>query len=273
MAFDPMTREQIEYFVGILERPEASATLKQLAEHLINLYFGDGPEAAGKEWLRLRARTDLNAFSEYVFGYKPAAHHREITRILNDPRRKRTCIVAHPQSAKSTYVSLIYPCFVAGSDPNGSVIMLSEAFTQAERYNSQIRPILKGQGETGQRFLEVFPETTPDPDQGWTREKLYLSNRTKPIPHPNIYFSGATSGAIQGSRASVILLDDVVSVDTVNSPTEMQKVRDRIEGVVIPRLYPDGRVICVMTRWAAHDLAEMFLQRLDFEMLYMPALS
>ncbi len=273
MTIDPMTREQVEYFVGILENPKASPHLKALAEHLIKLYFGEGPEAAGKEWLRLRARTDLEAFALYVFGYRPAAHHREIVKILQDPRRKRTVIVAHPQSAKSTYVSLIYPCFEAGRDPDGSLILLTEAFTQAERYNSQIRPILKGQGETGARFKEVFPETTPDEDQGWTREKLYLANRTRAIPHPNLYFTGASSGAIQGSRASVILLDDVVSIDVVNSPTEMAKVRDRIEGVFIPRLYPDGRVICVMTRWAAHDLAEMFLQKLDFEMLYMPALS
>ena len=45
------------------------------------------------------------------------------------------------------------------------------------------------------RPIPQLIEATPDEDQGWTREKLYLANRTRPIPHPNLYFTGASSGA------------------------------------------------------------------------------
>ncbi len=270
--FPPLTEIQLEHFVSVLEQPEASHQLKALAEHLIKIYFSEGASSAGREFLRLRARGNLAAFIRFVFLHEPAAHHLEMIKVLEDPRRKRTMIVAPPGSGKSSVVSIAYPLFEIGRSPNAALLLIFEAYSQGEKINSLHRPILKGEGDVGKRFLEVFPEVVADTDN-FTKEKVYVANRTEPIKDPSIFYAGATSNAIQGSRASGVLLDDLVGPDKVRSPTEMDKVRESVTGLIIPRLVPDGRALVVMTRWASSDLAELLLLKEDFEMLYMPAIT
>lgn len=270
---DPLSPKELEHFVGILERPEASDTLKQMAQHLVQLYFSESPQAAGDEWLRLRARNDVDAFSEYVFGFKPAVHHREMTRALNDERRKRTVVVAPPGAAKSHYVSLVYPTFMAAKYPDRAAMILTETADQAERFSSQIRPLLEGANAPGRRLLEVFPEVVPDKDAGWTRQNLYLANRTKVFKEPNLFFSAVGSSSIQGARADLQLYDDIIGPKVVRSPTEMHKVREDLRNLLIPRLLPDGRILVVMTRWSASDLLEQFITEFGFEVIHMPALA
>lgn len=269
---DPLSPAELEYFVGILEKSEASDTLKKMAQHLVQLYFKEGAEAAGVEWLRLRARNDVDAFSEYVFGFKPAVHHREMTRALNDERRKRTVVVAPPGAAKSHYVSLVYPTFMAAKYPDRAAMILTETADQSERFSSQIRPLLEGANAPGRRLLEVFPEVVPDKDAGWTRQNLYLANRTKVFKEPNLFFSAVGSSSIQGARADLQLYDDIIGPKVVRSPTEMQKIREDLRNLLIPRLLPDGRILVVMTRWSASDLLEQFITEFGFEVIHMPAL-
>src|SRR5690606_14498309 len=79
--------------------------------------------------------------------------------------------------------------------------------------------------------------------------------------------------SIQGTRADLQLYDDIIGPKVVRSPTEMQKVREDLRNLLIPRLFPDGRILVVMTRWSASDLLEQFVTEFGFEVIHMPALT
>lgn len=273
---DDFTENDIDRYIGILEDEETSDALRDFAEHIVRFYFNAPEETrahdTATELLKLRSRTSLNHFSEYVFDLVPAAHHREITRILDDPRRKRTLLVFPPGSGKSTIVSLMYPPYALGQNPDLNIISVAASSEMVEKGGSQIRPLMEGEAASGERYKSVFPEVQHDKDAGWTQLKLYLKNKTRPNKDPALYLVGIGSSAILGSRADIILLDDVVSAATARSAAEMKKVTQDMHDVVMTRLQPGGRVIGVMTRFGENDLAPVLVKDFDFEVLHAPAL-
>lgn len=268
--------EELNYFVSVLENEESSPALRNIASHVFQTYIKSGGgstglKEAGRELTKIRARTDMGAMADYVLGLPPAAHHRIIMDAIQDPSRKRLCIVAPPGTAKSTLVSLELVLYEMGKNPNSSIIMLSSAFSQVEKWGTQLRPILEGTGPAGQRYKEIFPEVEPDL-ANWTKEKLYLSNRTEPIPYPNLMLAGMGSKAILGTRADLIILDDVTSPQQAKSPAELAKQRQDLGETVMSRLYTDGRVIAIMTRWHSNDLVPTLVNKYNFELIHMPAM-
>lgn len=270
------TPQDLEHFVGILEDPAASDEIRELAEHLVSMYFSLPSETrardTGEELLRIRSRTDFDAFCEYVFGLPPYGHLKFITKVLKDERRKRTLIVIPPGHGKTSVVSLMWPPFWVGGHLERCMQMVGSSADMVEKPGSQIRPLLAGEGAAGERYKKVFPEVTPDIPAGWTQQKLYCQ-REYPNKDPNLYLVGVTSGALLGSRSSFTLIDDVVSPSAARSPTEMAKITKDFHDVIMTRLESDARVVCIMTRFGESDLAPVLVNDLDFEVLHAPALE
>lgn len=271
-----LTEAQLQFFSSVLDDKTASPFLKTVSEQVLQVYLmagggEEGKEAAGREYLKINARFDVAAFADYVLELPPEGHHRAVLEAIQDESRKRLCIVASPGSAKSTMVSFEYPLYFMGKYPDKSIVMLANAMGQVEKWVSQIRPIMEGDMEEGRRYHEVFPEVLPDPNN-WTKEKLYLANRSKASPYPNLHVSGMGSTNILGTRADLIILDDVTSGAQARSAIELQKQREDLANIVMSRLVPDGRVIAIMTRWHSDDLVPHLVNDLNFELLHMPAL-
>lgn len=273
---EDFTTEDFAAFVELLEAEDTSDALKELAEHIINFYVSQPAEersaATADELLRIHARDDLTAFAKYVFGYTPAAHHKEIIRLLEDPERLRVLIVAPPNSAKSTYTSLIMPTFVMAKYPDLCTIMLGEAFMQVDKWGQQIRELFEGKTDWGKRLLNVFPEAEPNL-KSWTKEQMRLKNRTRAVAYPNLFLAGMGSTSIQGSRADMIIMDDITGPEKARSATELNKQREDLSNMVMRRLNPDGRVLVICTRWGTEDMVPTFMKEFNFEVLHMPALA
>lgn len=269
--------ENLEYFTSILEDESATQELKGLAEHIVQFYFSRPAETrsndTANELLKLRARVDFEAFCEYVFELPPDKHHREISKILTDPRRKRALIVFPPGSGKTVTVSEMFPAFWLGQNREGNFQSIGASADMVEKSGGVVRQILEGKGPSGKRYKEVFPDVEPNFDSGmWTIQKLYLQ-REKSNKDPSMYLVGIGSGAILGSRSDFTILDDVVTPATARSPAEMKKVRNDLHETVMTRLRADARIVCIMTRFGENDLAPELVNALDFEVLHAPAVE
>jgi len=90
-----------------------------------------------------------------------------------------------------------------------------------------------------------------NPSATWTDHQLYCI-RSKGMKDPTIEAVGLL-GAITGGRFDVIVLDDVLDVLNTRSEEQREKVKDYINGTLIPRLEPWGVCWGIGTRKHYND--------------------
>jgi predicted phage terminase large subunit-like protein len=261
--------DRIKEMTALLDDPEIGEVAKQTIREGLRTLVEGGFSAAYDKQLMFRSRTDLDAYSEYVFEKKPFVHHQEITKVLMDESKKRVLIIAPPGHAKSTYVSLVYPSYHIGKHPDDAAIMVSNTATQSSKFTASIREIIA----SNKRYRDVFPEAQPDKERGWTREELFLSNRKdKTRPDPCLFATGMT-GPVLGRRAELIIVDDPTSQQDAQSETVMEQQKLWFKQTLMSRLKPGGRCIVILTRWHDKDLASMLIHEMDFEVVHMVAVG
>jgi predicted phage terminase large subunit-like protein len=260
---------RVELMVSMLDDPAIGEGVKATIRDGLQQLAQGGFRQAYESQLTYNARTNLDAFAECVYELPPFPHHREITKVLQDDSKKRVLIIAPPGHAKSTYVSLIYPAWWMGKYPDKAAIMVSNTATQASKFASSIREIIA----SDRKFKSVFPETRPDEARGWTREELFLGNRSnKSRPDPNLFATGMT-GPVLGRRAELIIVDDPTSQQDATSETVMDQQKLWFKQTLMSRLKPGGRCVVILTRWHDKDLASMLVHDMDFEVVHMVAIG
>lgn len=264
-----MDEKKVQELLKKLDDPNINPIVKDMIRDGLETALQGGFKAAYEAQLKLRARTDLDAFSEYVFGHRPMPHHREITRILQDPSKKEVLIIAPPGSAKSTYTSQIFPPWYIGNNPEHASILLSSSSSQSIKFSTDIRSVVV----SNEKYQEVFPEIEIDPLKGESREQIYVK-RQRQYPHANLYAAGMKSSKVLGSRANLIVVDDPTTEILARSELELANQKDWFENTLMTRLIPEtGRIIVILTRWHNNDLASMLMNKLNFEVVHMPALG
>ena len=264
-----MDESKVQELLKKLDDPNVSPIVKDTIRDGLEQALKGGFKEAYQSQLKYRARTDLNAFAEYVFGYKPMPHHREITAILQDDSKKEVLIVAPPGFAKSTYTSQIFPPWYIGRNPEHASILLSSSSSQSIKFSSDIRSVVVA----NEKYKEVFPEIEIDILKGESREQIYVK-RERQYPHANLYAAGMKSSKVQGSRADLIIVDDPTTELLARSELELGNQKSWFESTLMTRLVPEtGRVVVILTRWHNNDLASMLMNKLNFEVIHMPALG
>ena len=264
-----MDEKKVQELLQRLDDPNLNPLVKDTIREGLEQALAGGFKNAYESQLKLRARTDLDAFSEYVFGYRPMPHHREITKVLQDPNKKEVLIVAPPGSAKSTYTSQIFPPWYIGNNPEHASILLSSSSSQSIKFSTDIRSVVVA----NDRYKEVFPEIEIDPLKGESREQIYVK-RHKQYPHANLYAAGMKSSKVLGSRAHLIVVDDPTTEILARSELELNNQKAWFENTLMTRLIPEsGRIVVILTRWHNNDLASMLMNKLHFEVVHMPALG
>lgn len=264
-----MDESRVQELLKKLEDPSVSPLVKQTIEEGIRKAMTGGMKAAYESQLRFRARSDMNAFSEYVFGHVPTPHQREIIDVLQDESKAETLIIAPPGSAKSTYVSQIYPPFYIGNNPEHASILLSSSASQSVKFSSDIRSVIV----SNQKYKEVFPDIEIDQLKGESREQIYVK-RKKQYPHANLYAAGMKSSKVLGSRAHLIIVDDPTTQQIARSEVELRNQKEWFEDTLMTRLIPNlGRIFVILTRWHNNDLASTLMNKLNFEVYHFPAIG
>jgi len=204
-----------------LDDPNVSPVVKQTIKDGLERAMSSGFKAAYDSQLRYRARTDLECFCEYVFGFKVPPHQKEIIKILEDPNKREVLIVAPPGSAKSSTTAQVFMPYYIGQHPEDNTILLSSSATQSIKFTSDIRSLVV----SNERFKEVFPEIKVDDLKGESREQIYLKRQFQ-NPHPNIYAAGMKSTKVLGSRANLIVVDDPLTQVQARSEVELRNQKE-----------------------------------------------
>ena len=184
-------------------------------------------------------------------GHAPAVHHRLLINKLERLARgeiRRLMVLMPPGSAKSTYVSTLFPPWFLAQSPKSSIIAASHTAELAERFGRKVRNIIQEYSPTLGYGIRADSAAAGrwDTDQGGE------------------YFAAGVMGPITGRRADLALIDDPVKS---RQDADSQVIRDRIwewwRNDLFTRLKPDARVVLVMTRWHEDDLGGRLLADMD----------
>jgi hypothetical protein len=165
----------------------------------------------------------------------------------------RLLVNVPPNHAKSMTVTINYATYRIAKNPNINIMIISKTQEQAKKFLYAIKQRL-----THHRYADLQMAFGPadgykaTADQ-WASNKVYLGGDTRDSTSkdPTIEAVGM-GGQIYGSRADLIILDDVV---TLSNATEWVKQQDWIRQEVASRLPPGGgQLLIVGTRVAPVDL-------------------
>jgi predicted phage terminase large subunit-like protein len=192
----------------------------------------------------------------------PAAHH---LRLLAELERleagetDRLIVLMPPGSAKSTYVSVLFPAWWLYRRRGSAVITACHTADLAEHFGRQVRrlvaehaPILGYGLAAGDRAAGRWATT-----DGGT------------------YFATGVRGPLTGRRADLVVIDDPIkSHAEADSAVYRDHTWNWFRSDLVTRLRPEARIVVVMTRWHPDDLGGRLLEADDgWTVLRLPALA
>lgn len=174
-----------------------------------------------------------------------AAHHVLLMDRLDQVLTgeiKNLMVFMPPGSAKSTYVSVVFPAYAMGKKPGTRIILGSYASAIAWKQSRRTRQIVKSA-----KYQPIFGTALQHGNQ--SVEEWSLDNGSE-------YMAGGILAGMTGNRASMIIVDDPVSGrEDAESETIRKKTRDAYQDDLMTRLIPGGSQIIVQTRWHEDDLS------------------
>ncbi|MEH6556698.1 MAG: phage terminase large subunit [Oceanicoccus sp.] len=206
--------------------------------------------------LRINARRDIYSFIKYMsttglldVQHEPQKHHRVIVdaihAMLNGGCPKLIAALP-PGSAKSTYLSIILPCFLLAQDPTIQILCLSAAESLAENFARRRRTLMKT--KEWQRIAQT--ELAPD------SQSLAFQGTQK---GGTIVAAGCGS-TISGLRCDWLVVDDPISgMEQANSLSQTDKLATWYFSEARTRIKPGGKEIILATRWSSLDLSQRLL--------------
>ena len=192
----------------------------------------------------------------------PAVHH---VRLLAELERleagetDRLMVLMPPGSAKSTYVSVLFPAWWLHRRPGNAVIAACHTAELAEHFGRQVRRLVieheqaLGYGlAQGDRAAGRWSTT-----DGGT------------------YFATGVRGPLTGRRADLVVIDDPVkSHAEADSAVYRDHTWNWFRSDLVTRLRPGAPVVVVMTRWHPDDLGGRLLEADgSWTVLRLPALA
>jgi len=215
-----------------------------------------------------KARRHLADYSRYVFGLEPAAHHLEWLRLLEDVSAKRVLIIAPPESAKSTYISIVFPTWYIGKHVEDASALVSCTSTQAQEFGGAITRVI----ESSPEYHEVFPDVVPDKIAGWSKDHIFIERKNQARPDPTMMMTGV-GGPIIGRRYNLVIVDDPTDQDIAYSEVQRERQKRWFKQTLLSRIVRSGRCIVILTRWHEDDLAaELMKPKMKFKVIHLPAL-
>lgn len=202
----------------------------------------------------LCCRESFGWWCRYVLkrlGQKPAEHHDLLIAELEALERgefDRLMILMPPGSAKSTFASMLLPCWWLCRRPADSLIAASHTAELAERFGRKVRNLILEHA----RVLNVAVRSDNAAAGRWETTAA------------GEYFAAGVGGPITGRRADLALIDDPVkSRAEAYSETVRERVWDWYRNDLVTRLKPNAKVVLIMTRWHEDDLGGRVLKDME----------
>lgn len=215
------------------------------------------------------ARASLLAFTLRTYGrYVAEPVHELIAGALGEVvsgQNDRLMIFAPPQHGKSELVSVRLPAFWLGHHPNLPVAIASYAATLAEDKSRQVRDIVESD-----EYGALFPAVTT------RRDSRAVDHWRLAAPNRGTVWAGGVGGPITGHGFGLGVIDDPFeNWEQAQSQTIRDKVWEWWRGTFRTRIWENGAIVLIMTRWHADDLAGRLLKSQGdrWRVLRLPAMA
>jgi len=225
----------------------------ELAEVLLSLEELEARQQAQ------RCQDDLIEFCKAMDpNYKVGKHHRRLADLLMAMERgeeDRIGVSVPPRHGKSQLVSIFFPAWYLGRNPDKKVLMVSHTGDLAVDFGRKVRNIVGSDV-----YKDIFPTVTLSADsKSAGRWNTNLGGE---------YFACGVGAALAGRGAHFLIVDDPFSEqDVINGNYEVfEKVYEWFTYGARTRLMPQGKVAIVHTRWHPADL----IGRLAKDMVRIP---
>jgi len=194
-----------------------------------------------------RAYDDLIEFCklmmpEFIVG----KHHRILADLLMGIERgdkDRICVNIPPRHGKSQLVSIFFPAWFLGRNPDKKVMMVSHTTDLAVDFGRKVRNLIALDD-----YRSIFPTV-----------KLAQDSKSAGRWNTNVggeYYACGIGSALAGRGADLLLVDDPHSEqDVINGNFSVfEKAYEWFTFGARTRLMPGGRVAIIQTRWHLDDL-------------------
>src|SRR6056300_100612 len=193
------------------------------------------------------AYADLIEFCQHMQpDYTVGKHHRILADMLMGIERgekDRICVNIPPRHGKSQLVSIMFPAWFLGRNPNKKVMMVSHTTDLAVDFGRKVRNLINTDA-----YRDIFPTV-----------KLASDSKSAGRWNTNSggeYYACGIGSALAGRGADLLLVDDPHSEqDVINGNFEVfEKAYEWFTYGARTRLMPGGRVAIIQTRWHLDDL-------------------
>lgn len=232
------------------------------------------------------ARRHLLDFTMRTFpGYEPGRVHRLLARMLEQVERfiqtggkegvGRLMVFMPPRHGKSELVSVRFPAWFLGRNPERRVILASATSGLALGFSRKVRDTIRGR-----QFQTVFGK------QSLWREKVDIARDSSSAEAWNIeghrggMVAAGVGGSIIGRGADLLIIDDPFrDRRDAESRATREAVDSWYKSTAYTRLEPGGAVVLMHQRWHEDDLAGRLLRRMAdgegdrWTVVSMPALA
>lgn len=213
-----------------------------------------------KEWLKTKESkeawrrhflSDFFEFSKHFLGYSDLSwkvHGQFISVFESDAPRK---LVVMPRGTfKSTLGSVAYPIWRLLRDPNLTILLDSELYSNSKNFIREIKGHLESE-----RMEELFG---PQVGSKWDEGEIILRTRTRNRKEASITVGGVGTTKV-GQHYDKIIGDDYNSPQNSETPEKCQKVIDHVR-YNLNILNPGGEYLFIGTRYAERDVIGFFLK-------------
>jgi len=206
--------------------------------------------AAATEILKRRSiRSSLVEWARHR-GFEPAPHHRLIIKEIDDflmSDDEVLLLFAPPGSAKSTYVSILFPSHYLARYPQNSILAATHSVEFAQRWGRRVRNDIALES----KMLGIELASDSQASDRWA------------LKTGGEYYGVGAGTGIAGFRADLGLGDDFFgSREDAYSETVRQKRWDWYVDDFSARLKPGAKRILMNTRWHEEDVAGRILEQI-----------
>jgi len=185
----------------------------------------------------------------------PAAHHWLWLKLLCNQDIKKLLIIAPPESAKTTWsISAFLGCSI-GFWPENNIIIGSSSGSTATKRSLSLRAMV-----SSPEWRKTFPgieQVTAASGLKWSPEEWSVAPKGVPRLgriHPSVFAAGPDSSSIGGSRADVVLGDDLLDYENTYTQAQRNKTDAWIHNTLLTRRKArTGRAIAIGTSWHHDD--------------------
>lgn len=219
-------------------------------------------------YARRLARDNFLHFASYTFSHFVVDPLQLVLgyylqKVLTD-EIDRLMVFAPPQHGKSESVSIRFPAYWFAKRPDDPAILCSYGSGHAYDKVFSVRQVIEGN-----RYRALFPSTSIS-----TRTRGGSNWRIK--NHKGGMVSAGVGGPITGYGARLGIIDDPFkNYQEAESTIIREKVWNWYQTTFRTRIWENGKIILVMTRWHEDDLAGRLLnqQSEKWTVIRLPALA